>query len=129
MRLRRAFTLIELVVVITIIGILAAVAAPKLFNKTGEAKSSATRQSLVALRDALEMYKTENGGTMPAASALATDLKPYLRGAFPVESFTGSATVTAATAPYAVDTSVTGGWLYDASTGEILVNHASGIAW
>lgn len=54
-------TLIEILVVIVIIGILAAVVGPRLFGKTDQAKVSAAKQQIEAFVSALEMYQMDNG--------------------------------------------------------------------
>ena len=62
---RNGFTLIELVVVIMILGILAAVAAPKLLNTSATAIDNGLKQTLAVVRDAIELFVAENGGTLP----------------------------------------------------------------
>ncbi|MEM8864320.1 MAG: type II secretion system protein [Planctomycetota bacterium] len=90
MKTRHAFTLVELVVVILILGILAGVAAPKLFSTSGEATDNGLRQTLAIVRDAIELYAAQNNGELPTCTGDGTgagnfhdDLTPYIRGAFP----------------------------------------------
>ena len=88
MRARKAFTLVELVVVIMIMGILAAVAAPKFLNTSAKATDNGLKQTLGVVRDAIELHAAENGGELPGASdntqaTFKADLASYLRKDFP----------------------------------------------
>ena len=60
-RRSRGFTLLELMVVIVIIGVLAALIAPKVLEKVGQAKVTAARSDINNLMNALMMYKLDNG--------------------------------------------------------------------
>ncbi len=57
----RGFTLIELMVVVVIIGILAAIAIPKYQNVTESARYAACRSNLRNIAGALNLYHAENG--------------------------------------------------------------------
>ena len=59
------FTLIELMIVATIIGILAAIAIPKFAEMVRKSKEGSTKGSLGALRSALSIYYAENEGRFP----------------------------------------------------------------
>jgi len=124
---RSAFTLVELVVVIMILGILAGVAAPKLLNTSQTATDNGLRQTLSIVRDAIELYAADNGSLPPCANAttsLQTALKPYIRGSFPLSPVgTQDDDVTATTTtPIVADASPTTGWKYNTSTGEFISN-------
>jgi len=60
-RRSRGFTLLELMVVIVIIGVLAALIAPKVLENVDRAKITAAQADISNLMNALKMYKLDNG--------------------------------------------------------------------
>jgi len=58
---RGGFTLIEIMVVIVILGLLAAIVVPKLVGRTEEAKRTQTRIQIKNIEQALELFKLDNG--------------------------------------------------------------------
>ena len=54
------FSLIELIAVVAILGILAAVVAPKIFNQPGKARQAKAKTEISGIKSALEMYSLEN---------------------------------------------------------------------
>ncbi|MGA7105865.1 MAG: type II secretion system major pseudopilin GspG [Candidatus Deferrimicrobiaceae bacterium] len=61
LRERAGFTLLEIMVVIVILGLLAALVVPKLIGRTEEAKRTQTRIQIKNLEQALQLFKLDNG--------------------------------------------------------------------
>ena len=56
----RGFTLIEVMVVIVILGVLAALVVPRVMNRPDEARAVAAKQDLAAVLQALKLYRLDN---------------------------------------------------------------------
>ena len=55
------FTLIEVMVVVVILGILAAIIVPKIMSRPEQARIVKVKQDLLAIQSALDLYKLDNG--------------------------------------------------------------------
>ena len=77
----RAFTLVELLIVVVVLGILAGIVLPSFTSSTEDTKVSATVQNLQTIRAALDLYKVQHNDKYPGypvgggtpTQALATD--------------------------------------------------------
>ena len=67
---KRGFTLIELIIVVAIIAILAAILIPNFLHARAEAASSACEGNLKQIATALEEYDVDNNGQYPPTSGL-----------------------------------------------------------
>ena len=89
-QLARGFTLIELMVVVVIIGVLAALIVPNVLNRTDDARATAARTDVNNLLQALKLYKLDNQRYptaeqgldalvhKPTAGVVPPNWKPYL---------------------------------------------------
>ena len=95
---RAGFTLIEILVVIAVIAMLAALVAPNVFQHVGTAKDATARSQIELLGAALDAYRLDNGRyptgeqglealqVQPTIQPLPTNWRgPYLRKAVPVD--------------------------------------------
>lgn len=64
---RAAFTLIEMLIVVVILGILAMVIIPQISTSTDDAKLNTLRTNLSAMRSSAELYYTQHNGNYPGA--------------------------------------------------------------
>lgn len=60
MNWQRGFTLLEVMVVVVILGILAALVVPKIISRPDEARVMAARQDIASLMQALKLYRLDN---------------------------------------------------------------------
>jgi type IV pilus assembly protein PilA len=63
------FTLVELLVVMLILGILAAIAIPSFFNQRDKARDADAKSAVRTAQTAMETYATDNGGSYVGADA------------------------------------------------------------
>lgn len=89
--LQRGFTLIELMVVIAIIAVLAAVIAPNLLDRADDARSTAAKADINILMQALKLYKLDNQRfpsaeqglqalvAKPSTGVVPANWKPYVK--------------------------------------------------
>ena len=81
------FTLIEILLVVVIIGILAAIAVPRLGGRVGQSQIAAARAGVGAIGTAIDLYETDNGKLPESLQNLVTKGSepnwngPYIRKA------------------------------------------------
>lgn len=129
----KGFTLVEILIVVVILGILAAIVVPQFTNAANEARMGNVRTQTSTLENQIELYAAQNSGDYPTVAQLQSTWDVLVDGNYikemPKNPFAPTAnvsTVTSMTAAdsatadqNAADAAATGGWLYDADTGFI----------
>ncbi|MCC6422668.1 MAG: prepilin-type N-terminal cleavage/methylation domain-containing protein [Phycisphaerales bacterium] len=121
--IQRGFTLVEILIVVIILGILAAIVIPQFSNASSDARRSSVVSQLQTLRSQIELFKLQHGDVPPQLittgwSVLTgtttyggTTFGPYMQTT-PVNPLAHSSTVAAAAAANV-------GWVYNETTGAI----------
>lgn len=109
-QVKRAFTLIEILIVVVILGILAAIVIPQFTDASQQATDASVRSQLQTLRAQIELYRVKNNGTDPdLITNQWTDMTdanpPYLQAA-PKNPLQANATAVAGAAAAGV------GWVW-----------------
>jgi len=132
MKAKSGFTLVEILIVVVILGILAAIVIPQFTEASTEAKTSSLCTDLQTVRSQIELYKIQHNDNLPAAvgegtadftrrmteqtdisGAVGTDYGPYLQK-IPTNQFSDLSTVRVDGAAAGANTD---GWRFDTTTG------------
>ncbi len=131
----RGFTLVEILIVVIILGILAAIVIPQFTNASNDARNNSVASTLQTLRSQIELFKIQHADTPPDQTALIAVLTgktnvgdttqtaatgtfgPYVQ-TFPTNPLNGYSTVVNAAGTAA-------GWVYTITNGTYKIQATS----
>jgi len=133
MKKKLAFTLVELLIVVIILGILAAVVIPQFSDASQDARYSSLQTNLATMRGQIELYRLQHNGQLPTVANFVTQMTtktdangnagagakygPYMQ-AIPQNPFTATNDVSAAAGAAGANKA----WLFNATTGDFRAN-------
>lgn len=135
-KMKRAFSLVELIIVVAVLGILAAIVVPQFQRHSKQAREAVAMDSVRLLRGAIELYTAQHGGvppgyadddvaTTPAMSYFRTQLVTggYMTS-MPENPFNNLDTIKMIANAAAFPASATGGfgWVYQPATKTIRID-------
>lgn len=134
MRKNKGFTLVEILIVVVILGILAAIVIPQFSDASTQSKISSAKSSLQTLRSQVSLYRIQHSDDAPTADAqltgqtdgdgnAGTQFGPYVQS-IPKNPFISDDT--ADDVAYGLDAAFaadgTTGWYISTDTGDVYMN-------
>jgi general secretion pathway protein G len=129
----KGFTLVEILIVVVILGILAAIVVPQFTNAANEARGGNVATQVSTIENQLELWAARNNGQYPDlvtdgwgdSSTAGTMIGDDYLKELPVNPFTNASSVVANTTFTSGDSTFTiagstDGWAYDRATGNIV---------
>jgi len=122
-RVRKAFTLVEILIVVVILGILAAIVVPQFTSATQDAQTGNIRAQLKSLQNQIELYKARSNDGLYPDLLTGTDPWLILRDPDGDGEFTDGYIKADPKNPFnnqtgvAADADAAVGWTYDRDTG------------
>lgn len=121
----KGFTLVEILIVVVILGILAALVVPQYASATDDAKKTATVDQLVKLRQAVSLYYYQHNSQFPSVTSGDGTWGELMTGGYfkvapanlYVEGSNGTV-VTIGTSPDSTPTT-SYGWIFNPATGDV----------
>lgn len=134
---KRGFTLVEILIVVIILGILAAIVIPQFTSASSDARNNSTKSLLQTLRSQIELYKLQHGDQVPDLSTDWSELTgqttfgsntfgPYLQQT-PVNPQNGLSTVEVVTTDAATPSAAVG-FVFNSTNGRIWATDSAGTA-
>jgi general secretion pathway protein G len=147
---RTGFTLVEILIVVVIMGILAAIVIPQFSQSSDDARYTSTIQNLQSMRGQVDLYRNQHEGRLPGSTSDTNDditfsdqmtkptneagttgnfgdtnfpLGPYIHNQLPANPFNGSRKVqNVDTFPATPPGGDAVGWVYERTSGRMRVN-------
>lgn len=124
-RVREAFTLVEILIVVVILGILAAIVVQNFVSTTEDAAAAATKSELRKIRQHVDVYRVRNSGQLPPIEEGDGTWGPLISDDYlmapPVNAWVGGDNRRVIAFGNAADDTFQSdyGWIYDPVTGSI----------